>query len=76
MYSFFTYLKWILALILIKLVNLFANNVLKDVNAEYFDCIKDKEKSEDLKDFDLLKTHRKNVLQDEISNFHIPKKSP
>ena len=39
MYSFFTYLKWILALILIKLVNLFANNVLKDVNAEYFDCI-------------------------------------
>ena len=76
MYSFFTYLKWILALILIKLVNLFANNVLKDVNAEYFDCIKDKEKSEDLKDFDLLKTHRKNTLQDEISNFHIPKKSP
>jgi hypothetical protein len=39
MYSFFTYLKWILALILIKLVNLFANNVLKDVNAEYIDCI-------------------------------------
>ena len=76
MYSFFTYLKWILALILIKLVNLFANTVLKDVNAEYFDCIKDKEKSEDLKDFDLLKTHRKNTLQDEISNFHIPKKSP
>ena len=76
MYSFFTYLKWILALILIKLVNLFANNVLKNVNRSISIAWKDKEKSEDLKDFDLLKTHRKNTLQDEISNFHIPKKSP